>query len=156
LPYFIKRLIQIPLLVLVVVSLGFFLLKVAPGDPVALFAGEGATPEYLETIRKAYGLDRPILEQYLMYMGGIFTGQWGYSLTFERPVLIVILERIPYTLILSFAAFLIAVPLGIVLGVLAATKRATPLDALVSGFSTFFNSVPAFIVGLVLLYIFSP
>ena len=154
-PYFIKRLIQIPLLVLVVVSLGFFLLKVAPGDPVALFAGEGATPEYLETIRKAYGLDRPILEQYLMYMGGIFTGQWGYSLTFERPVLIVILERIPYTLILSFAAFLIAVPLGIVLGVLAATKRATPLDALVSGFSTFFNSVPAFIVGLVLLYIFA-
>ena len=154
-PYLIKRLIQIPLVVLVVVTLGFFLLKVAPGDPVALFAGEGASPEYLEMIKKSYGLDRPLFEQYLRYMGGIFTGRWGYSLAFERPVLTVILERMPYTLILSFAAFLVAVPLGIVLGVIAATKRSTPLDSLVSGFATFFNSVPAFIIGLVLVYIFA-
>ena len=80
--YLIKRLIQIPVVVLVVVTVGFFLLKVAPGDPVALLAGEGATPEYLETIRKAYGLDRPLFEQYLMYMSVIFTGRWGFSLTF--------------------------------------------------------------------------
>ena len=153
--YLIKRLIQIPVVVLVVVTVGFFLLKVAPGDPVALLAGEGATPEYLETIRKAYGLDRPLFEQYLMYMSGIFTGRWGFSLTFERPVLMVILERIPYTLLLSFAAFLVAVPVGIVMGVLAATRRGSPLDSLVSGFATLFNSVPAFIVGLVLVYVFA-
>ena len=154
-PYLVKRLIQIPVVVLVVVTLGFFLLKFAPGDPVALFAGEGATPEYLETIRKEYGLDRPLFEQYLMYMGGIFTGRWGYSLSFERPVLTVILERMPYTLLLSFAAFLVAVPMGIVLGVIAATHRSSPLDLFVSGFATFFNSVPAFIIGLVLVYIFA-
>ena len=154
-PYLIKRLIQIPLVVLVVVTLGFFMLKVAPGDPVALFAGEGASPEYLEMIKKSYGLDRPLFEQYFRYMGGIFTGRWGSSLAFERAVLPVILERMPYTLSLSFAAVLVAVPLGIFLGVIAATRRSTPVDSLVSGFATFFNSVPAFILGLVLVYLFA-
>ncbi len=117
-----------------------------------MFAGEGAGPNYLETIRKAYGLDKPVSEQYLSYMRGIFTGQWGYSLTFQRPVLSVVLERMPYTLLLSFAAFFVAVPLGILLGVTAAIKRSSALDSFISGFATFFNSVPSFIIGLVLLY----
>jgi len=153
--YFIKRLIQIPIVVLVVVTFGFILLKVAPGDPVSMFAGEGSTPEYLEMIRKAYGLDKPVFEQYLLYMKGILKGNWGHSLSFDRPVLRVIMERIPYTLLLSFAGFFIAVPLGILLGVIAAIKRSSPVDSFVSGFSTFFNSVPAFIFGLILLYVFA-
>jgi peptide/nickel transport system permease protein len=137
------------------VSLGFILLKLAPGDPVAMFAGEGATPEYMEMIKKTYGLDKPVGEQYLSYIGGIFTGNWGYSLSFERPVLGVILERMPYTLVLSFAAFVLAVPLGILMGMAAAMRRGSPLDSFISGFATLFNSVPAFIIGLVLLFVFA-
>jgi len=153
--YLAKRLIQIPVLVFVVVTLGFILMKAAPGDPVAMFAGEGATPEYLEMIRKEYGLDKPIPQQYVSYMRGILTGNWGYSLSFERPVLRVILERMPYTLLLSFAGFLIAVPLGVILGVIAALKRASLIDTFISAFATFFNSIPAFIIGLVLMYVFA-
>jgi peptide/nickel transport system permease protein len=153
--YFVKRLIQIPFVVLVVVTLGFILLKVAPGDPVSMFAGDGATQEYLEAIKKAYGLDKPVPEQYFIYMRGILKGNWGHSLSFDRPVLTVIMERIPYTLLLAFAGFLIAVPMGILLGVIAAIKRSSPVDSFVSGFSTFFNSVPAFIFGLILLYAFA-
>ena len=153
--YLIKRFIQIPLVVVLVVTFGFILLKVAPGDPVSMFAGEGSTPEYLEMIKKAYGLDKPVFEQYVIYMKGILKGNWGHSLSFDRPVLRVIMERIPYTLLLSFAAFFIAVPLGILLGVIAATKRSSSIDSFVSGFSTFFNSVPAFIFGLILLYVFA-
>ena len=153
--YLIKRLIQIPFVVVIVVTFGFILLKVAPGDPVSMFAGEGSTPEYLEMIKKAYGLDKPVSEQYYLYMVGILRGNWGHSLSFDRPVLKVIMERIPYTLLLSFAAFFIAVPMGILLGVIAAMKRSTAVDSFVSGFSTFFNSVPAFIFGLILLYVFA-
>jgi len=153
--YLAKRVIQIPVLVFVVVTLGFVLMKVAPGDPVSMFAGEGATPEYLEMIRKEYGLDKPISQQYVSYISGILVGNWGYSLSFERPVLRVILERMPYTLLLSFAGFLIAVPLGVILGVAAALKRASLLDSLISAFATFFNSIPAFIIGLVLMYLFA-
>ena len=153
--YIAKRLIQIPVLVFVVVTLGFILMKIAPGDPVAMFAGEGATPEYLEMIRQEYGLDKSIPQQYISYMRGILIGNWGYSLSFERPVLMVILERMPFTLLLSFAGFLIAVPLGIILGVSAALKRGSPLDSFISAFATFFNSIPAFIIGLVLMFIFA-
>ena len=153
--YLIKRLIQIPLVVILVVTFGFILLKISPGDPVSMFAGEGSTPEYLEMIRKAYGLDQPVSKQYTLYMLGILKGNWGHSLSYDRPVLTVIMERIPYTLLLSFAAFFIAVPLGILLGVIAAMRRGSSIDSGVSGFSTFFNSVPAFIFGLILLYVFA-
>jgi len=153
--YVAKRLVQVPVVVFVVVTLGFVLLKTAPGDPVSLFAGEGASPQYLETIRKAYGLDKPILEQYKSYITGIFVGDWGFSLTYERPVLTVIMERIPLTLLLSFAAFGISIPLGVVFGVVAALRRNSPVDSFLSSFATFFDSVPAFIIGLLLLYAFS-
>jgi peptide/nickel transport system permease protein len=153
--YVAKRLVQIPIVVFLVVTLGFVLLKTAPGDPVSLFAGEGASPQYLETIRKAYGLDKPILEQYKSYITGIFVGDWGFSLTFERPVLTVIMERIPLTLLLSFTAFGISIPLGVVLGMVAALKRNSPIDSFLSSFATFFDSVPAFIIGLLLLFALS-
>jgi len=75
--YLIKRLIQIPLVVILVVTFGFILLKISPGDPVSMFAGEGSTPEYLEMIKKAYGLDQPVSKQYTLYMLGILKGNWG-------------------------------------------------------------------------------
>jgi len=84
--YLIKRLIQIPLVVILVVTFGFILLKISPGDPVSMFAGEGSTPEYLEMIRKAYGLDQPVSKQYTLYMLGILKGNWGHSLSYDRPV----------------------------------------------------------------------
>ena len=153
--YVVKRVIQIPFVVFTVVTLGFIILKVAPGDPVALFAGEGADPAYLELIRKAYGLDKPIFEQYVTYITGIFTGNWGYSLSFERPVLTVIMERLPLTILLSITAFVLAIPIGVILGIIAALKRNSIIDSLICSFTTFFNSIPAFIIGLLLLFTFS-
>lgn len=153
--YVIKRVVQIPIVVFAVVTLGFIILKLAPGDPVALFAGEGADPAYLELIKKAYGLDKPIFEQYVTYITGIFTGNWGYSLSFERPVLTVLTERLPLTVLLSITAFVLAFPMGVVLGVIAALKRNSIIDSLICSFTTIFNSIPAFIIGLLLLFTFS-
>jgi len=153
--YVAKRVVQTPFVVFAVVTLGFIILKLAPGDPVALFAGEGADLEYLELIRKTYGLDKPVSEQYVAYIKGIFTGDWGYSLSFERSVSDVILERLPRTLLLSISAFIIAIPLGVMLGMVAALKRESPLDSFIRSFTTFFNSIPAFIIGLILLFTFA-
>lgn len=153
--YVAKRVLQTPFVVFAVITLGFIILKLAPGDPVALFAGEGADPEYLELIRRTYGLDKPVSEQYISYITGIFSGDWGYSLSFERPVAEVIMERLPRTLVLSVSAFVFAIPLGIMLGMIAALKRESPLDAFIRSFTTFFNSIPAFIIGLLLLFTFA-
>lgn len=153
--YLLKRLIQIPVLVIVVVILGFFLLKAAPGDPATMFAGEGATPEYLEMIRHEYGLDKPVLEQLITYLQGIIVGDWGYALSFESPVLEVILDRLPYTLLLSFSSFLLAVPIGVLLGMIGALRRNTAVDYVIAGFSAAFNSIPAFIIGLLIMFVFS-
>ncbi|MEM3871687.1 MAG: ABC transporter permease [Nitrososphaeria archaeon] len=152
---YIRRVLQIPLVVFIVVSFGFIILHIAPGDPLIYFAGESASPEYLETIKEAYGLDKPIFDQYIRYVRGAFIGDWGYSLTFEAPVINVILYRIPLTLLLTFTAFIISITVGVGLGIGAALKRYSAIDTLVRAFTTIFNSVPPFIIGLLLIYIFS-
>ncbi len=120
-----------------------------------MFAGDGATPEYLEMVKKEYGLDKPLFEQLVNYLKGILTGNWGYSISFERPVLTLILERLPYTLLLSFSGFLLAVPMGLLLGMIGALKRNTNIDYAIAGFAASFNSIPAFIIGLLILFLFA-
>ena len=153
--YVAKRLLSaIPPLVVILV-LSFLLIRLAPGDPAALIAGEGATPEYIENIRREYGLDKPLHEQFLIYLSHIIKGDWGYSISYSRPVMDVILERIPPTLLLVGTGILVALVLGVILGILAAVKRNTIIDRSVSAVALMLYSLPIFVVAQFLIYIFA-
>uniref|UniRef100_A0A7J3ZJG4 ABC transporter permease n=1 Tax=Fervidicoccus fontis TaxID=683846 RepID=A0A7J3ZJG4_9CREN len=149
-----RALSAIPTLVVILI-LSFLLVRLAPGDPAALIAGEGATPEYIENIRKEYGLDKPLHEQFLIYLSHIVRGDWGYSLSYSRPVMDVLIERIPTTLLLVGTGILVALLLGVVLGVLAAVKRNTAIDRCISAVALMLYSLPAFVVAQFLIYVFA-
>jgi len=153
--YVLKRLLSAVPALVAILLFSFLLIRLAPGDPAVLMAGEGATPEYIENIRKAYGLDKPLHEQLLIYLSNIIRGEWGYSLSFNRPVVDVILERIPPTLLLVGTGIVISLVLGVLLGVIASIKRNTIIDSLISSLALVFYSLPAFVIAQLLIYIFA-
>lgn len=127
----------------------------APGDPILIFAGEFGDPEYYAMMRKKFGLDKPIHEQLLIYMGNILRGDFGYSYYYQRPAMEVIFARFPNTLLLMAAAISIYIPVGVALGVLASLKPQSLRDALISAFSLIGFSMPIWWLGALLLLIFS-
>ena len=113
-------------LVASVVILNFFLIRLAPGDPALTLAGQsgGASEETLASIRQIYGLDKPLWQQFFIYIGKMLTGDLGKSYYFNLPVIDIILERVFPTLLLVLASLFISVGLGTMLGALAARQAA--------------------------------
>ena len=144
-------------LALAVVILNFLLIQLAPGDPVTVIVGEmgGASDEVIARMREAYGLDRSILEQLLIYVGKVVTGDLGYSYYFNSPVLQLILQRMPATILLVLTALALAVVLGTLVGVLSARKPNGIASHLVTVLSLIGYSAPVFWTGLMLLLLFS-
>ncbi|WP_448003069.1 ABC transporter permease [Agromyces bauzanensis] len=142
-------------LVLFVLTLVVFVLsRVIPGDPAVVYAGPKAPPEELARIRERLGFDQPLFAQYFTYLGGLVTGDWGNSLATKRPVLDELATRLPATLELLFAAMLIAVVFGIVLGVVAAKRPGKALDGVIRFLAIGGVSMPAFWLGLLLQVLF--
>lgn len=142
-------------LVLFVLTLVVFVLsRVIPGDPAVVYAGPKAPPEELARIREKLGFDQPLFLQYFTYLGGLVTGDWGNSLATKRPVLDELASRLPATLELLFAALLIAVVFGIVLGVVAAKRPGKTLDGVIRFLAIGGVSMPAFWLGLLLQVLF--
>jgi ABC-type dipeptide/oligopeptide/nickel transport system permease component len=139
-----------------VVTVTFLLLHVLPGDPAeTILAGSGASPQAIDHIRQQLGLDKPLLAQYGRYLFNILRGDLGRSLFSNRPVSLTIAEQLPATLKLAGAALLVAIILGLGLGVLAALRAGTWIDQAVMGVAVLGVSVPVFWSGLVLIWIFS-
>lgn len=137
------------------VTLCVFLLSHAiPGDPAGMIAGQKASRETIDSIRRTYGLDRPLYEQYIRYMSDLFRGDLGVSLRNQRPVAEDLKAYFPATLELALAAMLLCLALGIPLGILAAVKRNRLADHLTRVFSVIGVSTPVFWLGLMLLLIF--
>ena len=153
--YFLRRLIQLIPTVLLVVLVNFILIHIAPGDPASIMAGMFADPEYIENLRQAWGFNRPLHEQLVVYLSKLLHGDLGYSLRHGEPVLSIILERLPATVLLTFSSFLLAAILGIILGVSASQRPYSSVDNIVSTISIFFYSVPVFSVGILLILLFS-
>jgi peptide/nickel transport system permease protein len=151
--YLLRRLFYGLLLMLGVVVLNFLLIRLAPGDPAMVIAGEmgGATEEMLESIREEYGLNKPLFTQLWIYVSGIATGDLGKSFFFNQPVADLILRRVGPTILLVIAAQVLAISLGIVLGVLAARKPNGVMSAFVSVFATIGYAVPVFWTGIMLI-----
>jgi peptide/nickel transport system permease protein len=153
--YLLKRIFAlVPVLLLVSVFV-FLLLRLTPGDPAAILAGDAATTEQLERIREAMGINEPILTQYFTWMGNIMQGDLGVSLISGVPVLDMVSQRIGPTISIAVLTIIIAVLVAIPMGVVAAWRHRSWADYLVMSFSVLGFSVPVFLVGYVLLLIFS-
>ena len=137
--------------------LNFALIRMAPGDPAAVIAGEsGASDEkFIADIRKDYGLDQPLGTQVVAYLGRLAVLDLGISYRTQRPVADIILERVPATLLLTVPALLLAIAVGTSLGTLAATRAGTWKDSLITSVAMIFYATPVFWVGLLLILIFS-
>jgi peptide/nickel transport system permease protein len=138
-----------------VVSLVFFLIHLIPGDPVEYILGDSARPADREALRSELGLDRPLVVQYADYLSGLVRFDLGHSLHSKQPVSTLLLERLPATLELSLAAFLLAVLIAFPLGVLAATRSGTPWDSGAMMISLLGVSIPNFWLGPMLILLFS-
>ncbi len=139
-----------------VTVLAFFLIRLVPGDPIEVRVGErGISPERLAQLRAEMGLDRPLLEQYLDYLGSVLTGDLGTSIISQAPVLDEFLTLFPNTIELALCAIIFATLVGLPAGILAAVKRGTVFDHTVMATSLTGYSMPIFWWGLLLILLFS-
>ena len=133
----------------------FFLMDLAPGDIVSQMAPADATPEQIEMLREELGLNGTVLQRYGRYLWNLLHGDMGTSLSLKRPVIEVFIERLPATLKLAFASIVIALAISIPLGIAAATHHRTWLDGSSVVLSMLSVSMPAFWLGLLLIFAFS-
>jgi ABC-type dipeptide/oligopeptide/nickel transport system permease component len=138
-----------------VATLVFSLIHLIPGDPAQAMLGESASPQDVAELRARLGLDRPLLEQYARFLGGVARGNLGRSLRTDQPVTTAILERMPATVELAAAAMLVAVLLAIPLGIAAAVWRGSAIDLGATTLSLLGVSIPNFWLGPLLAIVFS-
>jgi len=154
--YVIRRMLIALVVLWGVATIVFLLLQVIPGDPAeTMLAGSGASEARIAQTRQDLGLDDPLLVQYGRYLLNALRGDLGRSLYSNRPVILTISEQLPATLQLAAAALLVAVILGLSLGILAAIRAGTWIDQTVMGVAVLGVSVPVFWSGLLLIWIFS-
>ena len=155
LPYIGRRLLAtIPVMAVVAVVV-LSLLRLAAGDPAAIIAGDNATSQDVAAIRARLGLDRPLAEQFAIWVGRVVRGDFGESFFFKKQVSELILDRVEPTLALSVCTLVLTIALAVPLGVLAAWRRGSWIDRGVMGFSVLGFSVPVFVIGYVLIYVFA-
>jgi peptide/nickel transport system permease protein len=153
--FILRRLLAtIPVLGMVALFV-FFMLRMTPGDPAAVLAGDNGTPQQIEEIREQLGLNQPIPTQLVIWFGKLLQGDLGESFFFKKPVTQLILFRIEPTLALATVTLIITILVAVPLGVIAAYRHGSWIDRLVMGFSVLGFSVPVFVMGYLLIYIFA-
>lgn len=154
--YLLRRLGGLVALLIGISVLVFFMIRLIPGDPVTTILGQSASdPALVERLRAQLGIDRPLYVQYLSWLQGVVTGDFGYSYSQQRPVTQLIAANIGHTVALTVASLLVTVAVGMLLGVLAGVKRGTPLDTGIMGTALTFTSLPSFWLGSMLLVLFA-
>ena len=153
--YIIRRLLQLIPLLIGISLISFFVMHLAPGDPTQLFIDPSVKPEELARIRANWGLDQPIIIQYFLWLKNALKGDFGIAYLINRPVLDVIFERLPATLLLMVSSFIITLFITIPLGVISAVKKNSWFDNFVTIFSFAGMATPTFWLGLMLMLGFS-
>jgi peptide/nickel transport system permease protein len=153
--YILRRIAATVPVMLIVAVLVFLMLRLTPGDPAAIIAGDNANDAQIAAIRSRLGLDAPLVTQFFIWLGNVLRGDFGESFFFKRTVAELILSRLEPTLALSISTIVLAVAIAVPLGVLAAYKRGTLIDKAVMGFSVLGFSVPVFVIGYSLIYLFA-
>ena len=150
-----RRLLALVLTLILITLVTFLVMKAAPGDPLTRFVDPTISREELETLRQRWGFDDPLHVQYLRWAGNFLRGDFGVSLKSHRPVLELILERLPATLLLAASALLFALVVAIPVGVLSAVRQYSFFDNLATGLAFFGLAMPNFWFGLLLIALFS-
>jgi peptide/nickel transport system permease protein len=153
--YIIRRILQAIPILLILSALLFFMVRAAPGGPLAAAErNPNVTQEQIALLKKKLGLDQPLLVQYLRWMGGIFQGDLGQSIKFNRPVSEMIAERIPNTLLLVGIAFLITLVIAMPVGILSARWPYSIFDYIATTLTFIGQSLPVYWLGLALILVF--
>jgi len=150
--YLLRRLLQVPILLLGIVIFTFVLIHVAPGDPIVALAGEYGNEAYYEEMRAKFGLDRPLPEQLLTYLSNLARGDLGRSYTYGQPVMQVILDRTATTLLLVGVALILSSFMGVGLGLLAARWPRTLVDTAVTIILLIGYALPVFWLAQMMIY----
>src|SRR3981189_2811223 len=153
--YILRRILSTLPVMAIVALFVFSLLYIAPGDPAVVMAGDQASPEDVERIRQSLGLDRPFLVQFGTWLWHILHGDLGTSIFTSLPVSALIAQRIEPTLSLMAITLVLTIVVAVPLGVLAAWKAGTLVDRAIMAFAVFGFSLPVFVVGYVLAYVFA-
>jgi len=153
--YIVRRLLAtVPVMAVVAICV-FLMLHLSPGDPAAVIAGDNATPDNIAMIRQRLGLDEPLWKQFAVWIWSLLRGDLGESMFWRTPVLTLIGQRYAPTISLALTTITIAVTLSVTFGVLAAWKVGTLADRVVMGFAVLGFSVPVFVVGYLLIFVFA-
>lgn len=155
LAYVIRRLFSTVIVMAIVAVFVFLLLHLSPGDPVAIIAGDNATQDQIDAIRRRLGLDDPLPIQFARWIGHVIQGDLGTSIFSNEPVLKLVGQRLEPTISLAITTLLVAVTLAVTFGVVAAWKAGSWIDRLLMVISVVGFSVPVFVVGYLLIYFFA-
>lgn len=153
--YIIRRLLQVIPIIFLVATTVFFLFKLIPGDPAAVFAGEQASAATIARVREQLGLNEPIMVQYWLYLQRVVQGDLGTSFISGVDVIDMVIARFPNTVRLAFLATIVSAFFGISMGLLSALKRETFVDYLLTVIALLGISIPIFWLGLMLIYLLS-
>ena len=153
--FLMQRLLALVPVLFTVAVIVFLILRLTPGDPAAVIAGNNATNEDIDRIREQLGLTKPVITQFMIWLGHVMQGDLGYSFYLNRPVTELIAQRIEPTMSLAAGTMVLAVLIAVPLGTIAAWRMGGWLDHLLSGFAVAGFSVPVFVIGYVLIYIFA-
>ena len=153
--YVIKRLLQVIPVLLLIAVIVFFLLRLIPGDPAAIYVGANAEPGVVESIRREMGLDQPIYIQFFIWLSRVMQGDFGTSIVYHMDVVAIILQRLPVTLILGFLSMMLALLLAVPAGILAAANQNSYKDYLFTLLAVLGISIPGFWLALMLVIFFS-
>ena len=154
--YVLRRLLAGAVLLWFVVTLTFVLIQAAPGSPIDYFMDARVPTSQMDRLREVYGLDQPLLVQYLRWLrNGLFAGHWGVSFFFQEPPEEVIARALPATMLLAFAAMIAGYAMGVGAGIWAASRPGSLIDRGLRLLSLSFYSVPAFWLGLMMILVFS-
>jgi len=150
-----RRFAGLLLVLFIVAALVFFLTRLAPGDPAALMLGDQATAEDIAKLRNAYGLDKPLVVQFALWLKEVASGNLGHSIFLQRPVTQALLERAEPTFFLAIFSLAIAAAIGVPAGIASAVWRGRPIDQAVSGLAMLAANIPSFWLGLIFIQLFA-
>jgi peptide/nickel transport system permease protein len=150
-----RRIASIAIVMAVVGVTVFLILRLVPGDPIAILAGDNASQEQIDAIRKSVGLDDPLPVQFWRWAGAVLRGDFGISIFSGAPVLQLITERLEPTISLTLVTLFVAVPIAVAAGITAAARAGSAADRTLMALSVVGFSVPGFVVGYLLIYVFA-
>jgi peptide/nickel transport system permease protein len=153
--FIIRRMLQTLLVLVIVTFVVFLVMHSMPGDPVVMYLGPDATVEQIDYYTHVFGLDQPLLVQYGKWVAGLCRGEMGRSIVYRRPIASIVWPRLRVTLTVALPAFLIAVVLGVGLGVVAALRRGKLADSVITVFVNIGMAMPVFWLSILLVFVLS-